>query len=154
PESKRRAPRGPRYAEICQPSLSRRNERDDARIGPTICGRNRRMTLRPRTSELILSVPDFGSHRMQPLRPCFTSLLYAGLVLALTVAQGDANWPRWRGPQQNGHTSESDLPVKWSEKNLLWKIQLPGIGQSSPIIWGDRIFLTSYLEKGKERLVF
>jgi len=59
----------------------------------------------------------------------------------LAAARGDANWPRWRGPEQNGHTSETNLPVKWSAQNLAWKTQLPGVGQSSPIIWGDRIFL-------------
>jgi outer membrane protein assembly factor BamB len=71
----------------------------------------------------------------------------------LAAARGDANWPRWRGPEQNGHTSETNLPVKWSAQNLAWKTQLPGVGQSSPIIWGDRIFVTSALGKGEERLV-
>src|SRR5262245_33401430 len=79
-------------------------------------------------------------------------LIVAGLFPSAT--RGEANWPRWRGPQQDGHTAESDLPVKWSSQSLVWKSQLPGIGQSSPIIWGNRIFLTAALEKGKERLVF
>jgi outer membrane protein assembly factor BamB len=91
---------------------------------------------------------------MQLRRLATSTILLVGLLIAITVARGDSNWPRWRGPQQNGHTSETDWPVKWSAENLLWKTQLPGIGQSSPIIWGDRIFLTSYLDKGKERLVF
>jgi outer membrane protein assembly factor BamB len=46
------------------------------------------------------------------------------------------------------------LPVKWTADNIVWKAALPGSGQSSPIIWGDRIFLTSYLDEGRERLVF
>jgi outer membrane protein assembly factor BamB len=71
-----------------------------------------------------------------------------------SAAWAEANWPRWRGPHQNGHTSETDLPVKWSGENIVWKTQLPGIGQSSPIIWGDRIFLTAELGKGQARLVF
>ena len=77
-------------------------------------------------------------------------------TLLLTPASlfAESQWPRWRGPQQNGHSTETDLPVKWYPENVLWKLALPGIGQSSPIIWGDRIFLTSALEKGKERLVF
>ena len=71
------------------------------------------------------------------------------------VAQGaEVNWPRWRGPQQDGHSSETNLPVKWSAENVVWKAELPGSGQSSPIIWGDRIFLTSALEQGQERVVF
>ncbi len=80
--------------------------------------------------------------------------LLSALTLGIGTAQADSNWPCWRGPQQDGHTAETDLPVKWSGENLRWKTPLPGIGQSSPIIWGDRIFLTAALEKGKQRLVF
>jgi outer membrane protein assembly factor BamB len=84
-------------------------------------------------------------------------LLGAILLVSLsnpTAVPGATNWPQWRGPREDGHSSETGLPVKWSAENVAWKTQLPGIGQSSPIIWGDRIFLTSALEKGKERLVF
>jgi outer membrane protein assembly factor BamB len=70
------------------------------------------------------------------------------------IRAGETDWPRWRGPQQNGHTADMNLPTKWSEQDIAWKTSLPGIGQSSPIIWGERIFLTSALEKGKTRLVF
>jgi len=64
------------------------------------------------------------------------------------------NWPRWRGPEGTGHSTEKGLPSQWDEKGLLWKSPLKGEGQSSPIIWGDRIFLTSALDKGGQRLVF
>ena len=86
------------------------------------------------------------------LATCLVGLT-AALALVAT-ASGETNWPRWRGPQQNGHTTETNLPVKWSAQNIAWKTQLPGVGQSSPIIWGDRIFLTAELGKGQERLVF
>ena len=83
------------------------------------------------------------------------SLALVGLSLGVAGAAGeDTNWPRWRGPQENGHTSDANLPVKWTAENVVWKAQLPGIGQSSPIIWNDRIFLTAALENGAERLVF
>lgn len=72
----------------------------------------------------------------------------------LGLRAGETDWPRWRGPQQNGHTADTSLSTKWTEKDIAWKLSLPGIGQSSPIVWGDRIFLTSALEKGKTRLVF
>jgi outer membrane protein assembly factor BamB len=71
-----------------------------------------------------------------------------------SLSAAETNWPRWRGPQQDGHSDDKNLPVKWSDENVQWKTPLPGIGQSSPVIWGDRIFLTSALEDGKERLVF
>lgn len=76
-------------------------------------------------------------------------------VLTLTTVgtADDANWPRWRGPLQNGHTHEKNIPVKWSADDIAWKTKLPGIGQSSPIIWEDKIFLTAALDQGKERLV-
>jgi outer membrane protein assembly factor BamB len=66
----------------------------------------------------------------------------------------DANWPSWRGPQQDGHSADTRLPVKWSGENVVWKTSLPGSGQSSPVVWGNRIFLTSALDQGRERLVF
>jgi outer membrane protein assembly factor BamB len=54
-----------------------------------------------------------------------------------------ANWPAWRGPQADGTTSETNLPLTWSAtENVKWKIDLPEPGNSTPIIWGDRIYLT------------
>src|SRR5262245_34200743 len=53
------------------------------------------------------------------------------------------NWPSWRGPGGDGISSETGLPTKWNEDmNVLWKVSLPGRGASTPVAWGDRIFLT------------
>jgi outer membrane protein assembly factor BamB len=72
-----------------------------------------------------------------------TCLLLA-LTLAPSPAPAEANWPQWRGPTNNGISPEKGLPTKWSEKEgVAWKIDLPGEGYSTPIVWGDRIFLTS-----------
>ncbi len=55
------------------------------------------------------------------------------------------NWPRFHGPGGQGRSSETGLPVKWSAtSNVRWKTPLPGPGHSSPIVWGDRIFLTAF----------
>ena len=81
-------------------------------------------------------------------------VLVLGSVIPSTTEVPAPNWPRWRGPLQDGHTRETDLPKKWSDADVAWKTPLPGSGQSSPIIWGDRIFLTSALDDGKQRLVF
>src|SRR3954469_8374714 len=89
---------------------------------------------------------------MQPR--LFAAMFLSLIACVLSVARGDATWPRWRGPEQNGHSAETNLPVKWTASNVVWKTTLPGIGQSSPIIWGDRIFLTAALEKGAQRVVF
>ncbi|MCI0360715.1 MAG: PQQ-like beta-propeller repeat protein [Planctomycetaceae bacterium] len=84
-----------------------------------------------------------------------SSLAASFVLLSVIAARGaESNWPRWRGPGQDGHTSDAKLPVKWSADSVVWKTPLPGIGQSSPIIWGERIFLTSALDGGRERLVF
>jgi outer membrane protein assembly factor BamB len=85
----------------------------------------------------------------------YQSAFYATALLMIgCAALADSNWPRWRGPEQNGHSADTKLPVQWTASKVVWKTALPGVGQSSPIIWGDRIFLTSALEKGAERLVF
>lgn len=62
------------------------------------------------------------------------------------------DWPAWRGPSANGISSETNLPINWSpEENVRWKIALPGPGNSTPIILGDRIFLTQATNKGTKR---
>ncbi len=78
------------------------------------------------------------------------SLLFFFSVVAMVQAD---DWPAWRGPATDGHTKETDLPTKWDPKSVVWRTQLPGEGQSSPVIWGDRIFLTTALDKGKDRVV-
>lgn len=81
-------------------------------------------------------------------------VLTAICISTTAVSGGESNWPRWRGPQEDGHAIDADLPVKWSAESVRWKTSLPGSGQSSPIVWGDRIFLTSALDQGRERLVY
>ena len=83
--------------------------------------------------------------------------LLAGLMslwLGQSAMGADGDWQQWRGPASDGHSSETNVPVKWDAKSVLWKTSLPGNGQSSPVIAGDRIFLTSALESGRQRVVF
>jgi len=69
--------------------------------------------------------------------------LVAAAAAALTIQTLQAeNWPQWRGPALNGVSSEKNLPIKWSQtENIAWKLALPAWSGSTPIIWGDRIFL-------------
>jgi outer membrane protein assembly factor BamB len=61
--------------------------------------------------------------------------------------KGVANWSQWRGPDSQGISPEAGLPTEWgSSKNIKWKTPIPGRGHSSPIVWGDRIFLTTSFE--------
>ena len=79
------------------------------------------------------------------------------LVVAFlaSMAPGRAeNWPQWRGPRLDGTSAETALPVSWSRtENLLWRLELPGPAASTPIVWEDRIFLTSTREDGDELLL-
>src|ERR1700724_256840 len=81
------------------------------------------------------------------------SVMSAVWIGSLAVPAGADNWPSWRGPAGNGHSAESTVPVRWDAKAVVWKTPLPGIGQSSPVIWGDKIFLTATLNKGEKRVV-
>ena len=75
---------------------------------------------------------------------CTLLAAVAAVVLWPGLAGAD-NWPTWRGPDQNGVSKENKpLPVTWSDiKNIAWKVPMPGQGGSTPVIWGDKIFLTS-----------
>jgi outer membrane protein assembly factor BamB len=81
------------------------------------------------------------------------ALFGAALLLTLGRIAAADNWPAWRGPDMTGQCKERNLPLKWSaEENVRWKAPLPGPGMSSPIVWGDRIFLTQSLDKeGSQR---
>jgi outer membrane protein assembly factor BamB len=69
------------------------------------------------------------------------------LVLAVCVSASADNWPRFRGRNGQGLSDDKAIPVKWSQEEVRWKIGLPGGGHSSPVVWGDRVFVTSADEK-------
>jgi outer membrane protein assembly factor BamB len=74
---------------------------------------------------------------------CFALFLVPALA-------GD--WPGFRGPGSSGVSDEANLPAKWSDtENLVWKLDLPGFGSSSPIVWGDKVFVTCYTGYGVDR---
>src|SRR5499427_423908 len=76
------------------------------------------------------------------------SIVLCLVMLAAPIALA-ANWPQWRGPSADGISIEKNIPVEWSaEKNIAWKTPLAGLGTSTPIIWGDRIFITSQIGDG------
>ncbi|MDZ4782963.1 MAG: hypothetical protein SGJ19_22175, partial [Planctomycetia bacterium] len=66
----------------------------------------------------------------------------AGCLVFTPSAQAD--WPQFRGPDANGLTAETKLPDKWgADQNIAWKITLPGVAWSQPIVLGDKIFVTT-----------
>ena len=73
------------------------------------------------------------------------ALVCASVLASAVVVHAD-DWPGWRGPEGNGHSKESGLPTQWDAKtNVLWQVDVPGRGWSSPIIWSDRVFITAVL---------
>src|SRR4051794_17567978 len=67
-----------------------------------------------------------------------------GVEMVEPEGDGAKYWPRWRGPSGQGVVPDGDYPDTWSDtENVLWKVELPGRGNSSPILWKDRIFLTT-----------
>ena len=76
------------------------------------------------------------------------------LVLLLPASAAAEEWPAWRGPRGDGTSSERNLPVRWSAtENVAWKTPIPGIGHSSPIVWGEHIFVTTCLLQEQQRLL-
>lgn len=72
-------------------------------------------------------------------KPIFGVVLLILLFMQTTHAE---NWPQWRGPAMNGVSNEKNLPLRWTtEENIVWKLALPGLSGSTPIIWRDRVFL-------------
>ncbi|MEZ6062390.1 MAG: hypothetical protein R3C19_18765 [Planctomycetaceae bacterium] len=70
-----------------------------------------------------------------------TSILLSLSVSAFASDVSD-NWPQWRGPNFNGSSDTGNPPVEWSEtKNVRWKIEVPGKGSATPIIWENRIYV-------------
>lgn len=74
-----------------------------------------------------------------------TRLLLASFLVACCAIPAAAdNWPQWRGPKNDGHSAEKGIPTEWGpDKNIVWKLKLPGDGSSTPVVWGDKIFLTA-----------
>ncbi len=69
------------------------------------------------------------------------------VALACSAALQAENWPQWRGPGSQGISRETRVPAEWQPgKNIAWKVPVPGRGHSAPVIWNDRVFLTTAIE--------
>jgi hypothetical protein len=72
------------------------------------------------------------------------------LLLALSSLFFVTDWPQFRGPGGQGISDEKNVPLTWSEaKNVRWKTSIPGRGWSSPVVQGDRVWLTTATEEGR-----
>src|SRR5262245_42299502 len=83
--------------------------------------------------------PATRSYAMANLKSLTLAIVAIGFCMPLRAE----NWPSWRGPTDLGQSSEVGLPVTWDQKtNVRWKVALPDAGNSTPITWGDRVFIT------------
>ncbi|OYW16720.1 MAG: pyrrolo-quinoline quinone, partial [Planctomycetales bacterium 12-60-4] len=79
-------------------------------------------------------------------------MLTAVLIAALTTTPGD-RWPAFRG-DGTSLSAATKLPTEWNDTtNIAWSVSIPGYGQSSPVVWGDRVFVTSADGEEKDRLL-
>lgn len=84
-----------------------------------------------------------------PVRQTLAALV---VLFLTTIAQAGDNWPQWRGPTGDGRSDSKNLPTEWSletGKNIVWKTPLPSWSGGTPVIWGDRIFVTSPNKAGE-----
>jgi outer membrane protein assembly factor BamB len=80
--------------------------------------------------------------------------LAAFIFLTLALPGPAQEWTRFRGPNGTGISPAKTVPTAWTEKDFNWKVPLPGAGHSSPVLWGDKIFLTSGDDQAGQVLVF
>ena len=85
-----------------------------------------------------------------------TRLFVLLTLVSATVSASAENWPGWRGPRGDGTSLDQGIPTAWNGEtgqNVRWKVELPGTGHSSPVIWEDRVLVTACLEDSQERVL-
>lgn len=94
-----------------------------------------------------VTFPEAVRAPARPLAPVLLLLLCVSLPPTGAARLGAGDWPQWRGPSGDGLSPETGLPLEWDrEKGVLWRLDLPGPAGATPVIHGDRIFLTSESE--------
>src|SRR5437667_5749085 len=86
------------------------------------------------------------------MKSSVTNYITGCLTISTALSACAGNWPGWRGPDGGGVSSDKNLPRQWStNENVRWRIVLPDRGNSSPIVWGNRVFITQAIEKENRR---
>lgn len=78
------------------------------------------------------------------------------LIACLANSSKAEPWPGWRGPRGDGTSAEKNVPTQWNGKtgkNIVWKVEIPGRGHASPIVWGDRLFMVTCLQTDQHRVL-
>src|SRR6186997_2955072 len=83
---------------------------------------------------------------------CVLALVVSAAAASSSPAaqqNADRFWPQWRGPQMTGVSRTATPPSEWNEtKNIRWKVEIPGRGSSTPVVWGDRLYLLTAVPTG------
>jgi outer membrane protein assembly factor BamB len=80
-----------------------------------------------------------------------TIISFLMISFVTSLVWSSDNWPEFRGPSKDGHSNATDLPLTWSEtENINWKVPIHDRGWSTPVIWGDQIWMTTALENGEQ----
>ena len=110
----------------------------------------------PEVAADTLIIQEFQNQRdkmqeqqMKRLMICGRFITVAVLAVAANADAQTTNWPQFRGPESRGVADTEGLPDRWSAtENIAWKTDIPGRGWSSPVVWGDRVFLTTVVNLG------
>ncbi len=88
------------------------------------------------------------------MKPSCPWIALLSTILAILACPAPAQeWTRFRGPNGSGVSEATTIPVKWTTKDYAWRVKLPGIGYSSPVVWGDRLLVTSALEEDATQII-
>lgn len=98
-----------------------------------------------------MTMQNFFSNSTKHFPRLIPSIIFAAVMITGTCFADDGNWPAFRGAEARGVSERDDLPIKWSTtENVKWRAAIPGRGWSSPVTWGNRIYLTTVISHGKE----
>ena len=92
--------------------------------------------------------------QMRPHVPWNGIFAFVGLSILLVSGADAQNWTRYRGANGSGISAQKGIPVTWSPGDYKWKVTLPGVGHSSPVIWKHRLFVTSAIDRGTLRFLY
>lgn len=87
------------------------------------------------------------------MKPLLVGVFLGLCSASLPVGAAAQEWTRFRGPNGTGHSEATTIPVTWTERDFRWRVALPGVGHSQPVMWGGRIFITAARAAGQERVL-
>lgn len=88
---------------------------------------------------------------MDPIKLLIRGAGLAGLIALLNPVLPAQEWTRFRGPNGTGISTSQRIPIAWTEQDFVWRVPIPGESHSQPVIWGERLFLATAMDTGRDR---